>query len=639
MAKGLDADEFRSVMDELISAVDQFRLSMTGADAATIERADEERLGAQMARENTRATQANTNATKEETKAKKLASGIVNFFASAVSAAAREALNVGNAGFKLAETLGTSATRGVQLEISNRKALFNQLGRVSTDLSVSMDQLNAAQTGFTEAFVGLREGTQISAEGSRAFAQDLKQGFGSEFKATPETFRILTQMGMSSARQMDNFRKATGQASLSSGQLATLYNKNTLSFLLYGNSFGKAAVQAEKLGINLASIQAAQEGLVTNLDGTIDTVAQINQLGGQIDFGNLVRIAEQEGPDALLAYVRATVPEQLMQSASTRALFKQLGISVEDYMKSGQKQVSAAEELEKRMTETATASDALTHGIAGTTRANNILEDAFGDLARALKDAIAGLGRFVKDLIIAGITAKLASIGGARGGAGGGGGGMSALGRIGMGLTGLSIGRGGATAGAALVEQGKTKTGVATGAGLGALGAFLTGVALLGAIPTGGASLALLAAGTAAGGIGAGAYAYSAGRSAREERAREMGMTIEQFDEFQRQQRQPVIPAQDLLSTPGYGQRTLVTPKGTFALNNADTLLAGTNLFGQNTNVQSTRERNDNTVLVRKIDELITMLSTATTTINVNGSVQRVPRMQLVGVYSRNEVV
>jgi len=634
MAKALDADEFRSVMDVLIAGLDQFRLAMTGADAATIAKADEERQAAEETKKNTRSTTNNTKATEAETKAKKLASGVVNFFASAVTAAAKEALNAGNAGFKLAETLGTSATKGVQLELNNRRVLLNQLGKVSTDLSVSMDQLNAAQEGFTEAFVGLREGTQISAQGSRAFVEDLKKGFGSEFKATPETFRILTQMGMSSAKQMDNFRKATGQAGLSSGQLATLYNKNTLSFLLYGNSFGKAAVQAEKLGINLASIQAAQEGLVTNLDGTIDTVAQINQLGGQIDFGNLVRIAEQEGPDALLAYVRATVPEQLMQSASTRALFKQLGISVEDYMKSGKKQQSAAEELEKRMTETATASDALTHGIAGTTRANNILEDALGDLARALKDAIAGLGRFVKDLMIAGITAKLTSIGG---GGGGGTPGSRAITSVGRALTGASLIYGGGQLGKSLVEEGKTKRGIGAGLIGGAAGGALLAAAL--APFTGGLSLAAYGTAAAIGAVGTGAYAYSAGKAAREERAREMGMTIEQFDEFQRQQRQPVIPAQDLLSTPGYGQRTLVTPKGTFALNNADTLLAGTNLFGQNINTQSTRERTDNTLLVRKIDELITMLSTATTTINVNGSIQRVPRMQLVGVYSRNEVV
>ncbi|MFN9898016.1 MAG: hypothetical protein ACK55Z_04300, partial [bacterium] len=178
----------------------------------------------------------------------------------------------------------------------------------------------------------------------------------------------------------DAFRRATGRASLSNNQLATLYNKNQLSFLLYGNSFAKAAVNAERLGINLASVQAAQEGLVTNLDGTIDTVAQLNQLGANIDFGNLTRIAETEGPDALMAYVRATVPANLMQSASTRALFKQLGISVEDYIKSGDAQQSAANQLERQMTDAAKETNGFVDAITYATRAINVLMTTFGGL-------------------------------------------------------------------------------------------------------------------------------------------------------------------------------------------------------------------------------------------------------------------
>jgi phage tail tape-measure protein len=92
-------------------------------------------------------------------------------------------------------------------------------------------------------------------------------------------------------------------------------------------------------------------------------------------------------------------------------------------------------------------------------------------------------------------------------------------------------------------------------------------------------------------------------------------------------------PANDMYSA-GYGSRTLVTPKGAFALNNADDIIAGTNLFPKG----SLRAGSDNSDLVRKVDNLITALSNATTTINVGGNMQTVPRLQLVGVYSRNEV-
>ena len=36
----------------------------------------------------------------------------------------------------------------------------------------------------------------------------------------------------------------------------------------------------------------------------------------------------------------------------------------------------------------------------------------------------------------------------------------------------------------------------------------------------------------------------------------------------------------DIMSTPGYGQRTLMGPEGAIQLNDKDTVIAGTNLFG-----------------------------------------------------------
>jgi hypothetical protein len=153
-------------------------------------------------------------------------------------------------------------------------------------------------------------------------------------------------------------------------------------------------------------------------------------------------------------------------------------------------------------------------------------------------------------------------------------------------------------AGRSLVEQGNTAAGIGVGALGGGVGAAMLALAL--APATGGASLALLAAG------GAGLGALIAG-SAK--------------------------PANDMFSA-GYGKRMLVTPTGAFAMNNADDIIAGTNLFPKG----SLNAGSNNSDLVRKVDSLITALSNATTTINVGGSTQTVPRMQLVGVYSRNEV-
>lgn len=382
---------------------------------------------------------------------------------------------------------------------------------------------------------------------------------------------------MATEAQFENFRRASGRASLSSGQFATIVNKNSLSFMLYGNKFAEAAVKAERLGVNLAGVQAAQEGLVTNLDGTIDTVAQLNQLGAQVDFGNLVRIAEQEGPDALMAYVRATVPEQLMQSASTRALFKQLGISVEDYLKSGQKQQSAADQIETQMTEAAKQTGFANKAITLLTKAYTTGAATFGGLVIALVSAIRALNAFA--VAAASKTPGLAT-------------GAAALSKALSIGTGLTVGVGGAAMGRSLAEEGKVGAGVLTGILSGAAsGALIGGSAGLGfgAIP-----------GAIIGALIAGGYAATG--------------------------------ANDLYSA-GYGSRTLATPNGVFALNNADDIIAGTNLFPKG----ALQMGSDNSELIGKINNLIDSLSNANTVINVGGAMQTVPRLQLVEVRSRNE--
>lgn len=669
MADKFDVSEFSSVMEQLIEVVDKFRLTMTGASQDEIDRAEQERLGHTMMRD---AQKKNTKATDENTTAKKASSIALKGLKDMVLAAGREFVNVGREGIKFAEAIGVSATRGVQLEIDNRQAVAAQLGSFNTDLQVTMEVLKSAQQGFADVFTGAAAGMQISADGSAAFARSLQAGFGSEFKATGETFRILTQMGMSTTEQFDAFRKSTGRATLSNNQLITLYNKNRLSFLLYGNSFSRAAANAEKLGINLASIQGAQEGLVTNLDGTIDTVAQINQLGGQIDFGNLVRIAEEEGPDALLAYVRATVPEQLMQSASTRALFKQLGISVEDYMQSGKKQQTAADDLERQMTQTATATGTAAVAAAMLARKDQLMIDVFGELYTTTKQVIGALiGLAISAAAAAAATlAKSLLPGGAPflGPAGGPGMGMAA--RLGLGGAGVAVTAGGVALGASQVEQGNKKTGFGLGAIGGIGGALLTATAILGAVPTGGASLALL--GLA--GLAGGSAALAIGSSARRKKAEQLNIPYEKLPEYEEDQRKrgyatleeyvaarnanalrpqvandlysPPVSANDMYS-PGYGNRVLVTPTKAFALNNADDIIAGTRLFPKDTlsmapgaqNAQNSDALQKSTMdLIRKVQTLVDTLSNATTTVNINNTTQAVPRMQLVGVYSRNEV-
>jgi hypothetical protein len=299
-----------------------------------------------------------------------------------------EVLKISDAGIQFAGTIGTTATKGVQLELKNRAAVATQLFRLDLDRVVSAEQIKSAQQSLAQSFVSTREGMQLSATGARQFAQNLKGGFKSEFELTGQSLRALVTAGLATEKQFDSFRKASGRAGLTSDQFATIVNKNSLSFMLYGQRFAKAAVEAERMGISLASVQAAQESMVTNLDGTIDTIAQINQLGGQIDFGTLTRINEFQGPEATLKYLQATIPPALFQSASTRALLKGFGVPIEDLMKSANSaQASAADQIEQSMTESERATGVLTKalGFLGsvTSRVTMILNGSFLGLALA----------------------------------------------------------------------------------------------------------------------------------------------------------------------------------------------------------------------------------------------------------------
>jgi hypothetical protein len=571
------ADDFSDLKSFAEMAVEYLNLLVD----STKNLADAQKETNEAIKENTQATTQLTTAKKEEKKSTDNLKSAKDKLTSAGKTLGNEFIKMTDAGIRFASAIGTQATNGVRLELQNRLAAVKQIISLDANRAASLSQIQAAEQSLADTFVSVRDGLQLSSEGAAQFANNLKGGFRSEFQLTNESLRALVTTGLSTTEQFESFRRASGRASLSSGQFANIVNKNTLSFLLYGQNFAKAAVNAEKLGISLAGVQAAQEGLVTNLDGTIDTVAQLNQLGAQVDFGTLIRVAEQDGPDALLAYVRRTVPEQLMQSASTRSLFKQLGISVEDYMKMGNKQASAAEDIESQMTEAAKATGMLSNTATILNRLYNTGTATFAGLITATGGAILALNAFS--------TAAIAS-------------GAATLGKAAtIASLGLRLISGAAVGAGAGMVAGGSATASTVGSIAGSLGAAALARFAGGAIGTffGGPVGAML--GGALGGLA--------------------GAGIER------------LMADDMFSA-GYGSRMLVTPKGAFALNNADDIIAGTNLFPKG----SLRAGSDNSDLVRKVDALVTALSNASTTINVGGTMQTVPRMQLVGVYSRNEV-
>lgn len=528
-----------------------------------------------------------------------------------------QVIDMARVGTEYAKTIGTTATRGVQLELKNRSAVLSQLGRIEADRMVSMQQMQSAQSALTDTFISTRNGMQLSAEGTARFAQNLKGGFKSEFELTGASLQALTVIGATTEGQMDAFRRATGRASLSSTQLSTIVNKNSMSFLLYGKSFAKAATDAERMGISLSSIQSAQEGMVSNLDNVIDTVAQLNQLGAGIDFGTLVQRLEQEGPDAVLQYLSSATPGNLFQSTSFRALFNQLGINSEQILR--QQQVgSAADSIESQMTEAGKAAGGTAKALTETSRAFDILGTTFGKLG--LSAFGASIALFNLATASKALQAAQVMRGGMPGAGGAPVGGVPPVGgaAAGLGMTamgGAKIGGGfGAVTGimSGIGEYQKSgSVSRAFGKGLANLVGSIVGGALGSFIPIPGVGTMV---GAAAGGWAANWL----------------------FDK--------VFSADDMLS--GYGNRTLLTPSGAFALNNKDTVVAGTKLFKGNdvtsfgegalrVEKEATKPKQEVPVssnLDKKIDALISAIANANTVINVNGNTQMAKRMTMATV-------
>lgn len=491
--------------------------------------------------------------------------GLINNLKSSLLKLATAISQIVMSGIEFARTVNTSRTRGVGLDFENRLRSVFQF--TDADRFATNEQMRQAQQALIQTMGGVREGMQLSSTGARNFAQELNTGFGTEFQMTSGALRALITTGISTEQQFEQFRKATGKAALSSTTFERIVSNNTRAFMLGGMSFAKAALEAERLGFSFEEVRNAQTSMITNLEGTLQTVAELQQLGARgIEFGTLVNLAEFDPTgEKVLDYVQQNMPDYMFRTTSTRATLEKLGISTETIMKRmGSVQQQTADKIESKMTEAERETSNFTKSVTGAVNYTQNLTRSFGGLITATGAVIASFWTLAR-------TAP-----GAFGGKAG----------MGSALTGAAAGTlFGTSVGGSLASSlgGSIAGGLAT-AGLGrviggALGTFLGGPI--------GTVIGMSLGGLVGGGISS------------------------------------MMKANDMVSN-GYGNRVLVSPKGSIALNNSDTVVAGTNLGG-----------GGNGDLIRKIDQLIAKINEASTVIEIGGQRQRVSRLSLVGVNAR----
>lgn len=397
---------------------------------------------------------------------------------------------------KFAQTANMSYAEGLQATIEARTAQRGQAidivksiftgEQVDFDKIVRQDQIRANMEGFISATGGFGEGFRASTQAFQDFTVNAKSALGTEqFRMTADVVRAMGVAGLGSTQRLEEFRKATGLRSLSDTMMASVVNKNVLAFQLFGDSFAKTAVRAERLGVSLQAATQAATSNVMNAEGMLDTVNQLNALGANIDFTELLRLQEFEGaraPEKILEYLRAVTPTGQFSISSFRGIFEGLGFNIEDVMKMGGGETPGGQStMESTLAQLdATLRERLPppgkEAELSLARQLATAWELFKDSAPWLTSLLSGLGT----LTLATIALKVATWAsvGAKGMPGGGvpGGMMSRLGGGLLLTAGLATVATGVNVGANQVAKGNTGTGAAIGLGLGAAGGAMAGV-------------------------------------------------------------------------------------------------------------------------------------------------------------------
>lgn len=388
---------------------------------------------------------------------------------------------------------------------------------------VSREQIAGAQQAFQAEFGGV-----LTSEVARRIAQRaVEEGITAEQQAAARRLFMTTAGDRARAiaaetRFIQTFKDAnltSKDAMEAISRYAELVARNGTRF---GDAFARAALEAKQIGVDLAKVEQVGDNIIDNFEGFLESQAELGAMGFGFDTSRLAEVAATGNTDALMRELQAQLRTTGMNLENLNrpqrlALEQAFGMSMLDIQKlaRGEAAGESLEDLTKK-------SNTLLDGVV------NFLQSSVGILsgiASALAFANASLALIVRNTAVNafGSVSNMFSS-------------MSNAAKFGLGATG-ALGLGASAYGAYyLAKQGNTGAGYLTGA----LGGAATGAMLGSVIPVIGTGLGAL--------IGGGVGLLSAG----------VGQ----------------MQADDMVSKPGYGERVLVTPTATVALNNQDNVVA-----------------------------------------------------------------
>jgi putative intracellular protease/amidase len=459
-----------------------------------------------------------------------------------------------NAVRKTQQQFGIAAGQAAQLKIDNFVSSFKSFATTVLTLGkkagVTAQEIENAQAAFQAEFGGVI--TSGAAENIARQAKEMGVGAGELAKAR-RVFMTQTMgnTGQAAAQQdkfINEFKKkglTSKDAMAAIGQNSELLARNGTRF---ATSFARAAAEARKIGVDLGKVDQVGDNIIGDFEGFLEKQAELGAMGFGFDSNKLAEVAETGDTGALFNELRSQLASTgkditKLRRSEQLALSGAFGISMEELQRMAAPGGGSGEELTDQE------------------KTNKFLERLVnsGEVVAKILGGMAAIAGGIQVALLTRIAYNTMNMSGALGNFTRATGGAPAAG-------GTPSVPGGTSA-----PSGMTKAlgGAKMGAKVGALTGIVSGIAEYqesGDIKKAlGRGLANMAGSVIGGALGSFIPIPGVGTM--------LGATAGSFAAnwlFDK----VFGTADDLMSKPGYGERTLVTPTRAIALNNNDNIVA-----------------------------------------------------------------
>ena len=460
---------------------------------------------------------------------------------------------------KTQQQFGLAAGQAAKLKVDNIVSSFNSYVESAKSLlsgkpefGVSAEMIEGAQAAYQNEFGGI-----LTSDAATDLAKQART-MGVTAEQLTKARRVFTALSLGNVveakKSQDKFIAEFEKKGLTPKEAMEFIGKNSELIARNGGrfaqSFIRAAIEAKKIGVDLAKVSQFGDSVINNFEGFLEGQAELAAMGFNFDSSRLAQLAESNDTGALFEELKSELAAQgknltTLRRSEQLALSNAFGMGIEEFQRmaasGGKTPMGDTKSPEQLQVE---ANGSLASIVVGMDLLSTVLGNFLGLIA--LSSAITAGATTLMAAAISPMAAALLGLAGAVVGI------VAALAALAAAIAFWKSGSkdveegkrkiaAGEKGGADQLIKGRAKQGASLAGGIVA-GALLIGSGV--GIPAG---LAVIGASVAAGGlVGAGIGENEAA----------------------------VPKGNDVISQSGYGARSLVTPSEVIALNNKDNIIA-----------------------------------------------------------------